>query len=297
MQKYWQRSALSLGLTTALAVSAFGAMGSAYAASVESAPLGKGTVEVKTFDTGLKIHAFLTNDPMADAAYVVETKEDLIGFEAPAFAGDFPVWKDYIAKLQKPLKAVFISNHPSEGGNWYGEAEVVSTERARTAMASGSTKAIAQGLVPVFGKDFDATFAEIDRTVPEGATTMAGVSFELRPDGDGFVVVFPKEKAAILHMLGADCHSIVPGAAAADGMIAVLKDLQATGVTTIYTTHHAPEGADAIPVKIRYLEDVKRIGSEAKSAEAFKAEVVKAWPDLAAPAYLDMTAGAFFPAK
>lgn len=282
---------------TSLVLAMWVLAGSAAAASVSSVPLGKGTVDVRTYETGVTIHAYLTNDAMADSAFIVETQEGLVGFESPAFVSDIPLWKDYVAKLGKPLKALFLSNHPSDGKEWYGDAEVLTTARSQKAMKEGSTKAIVDGLAPAFGESFDAKFAAIDRVVPEGTMTMAGVTFEIRPDGDGFLVHFPAEKAAILHMLGADTHSIVPGAAAADAMTAVLEGLRKDGVTTLYSAHHAPEEAEALATKIRYLESVKRLAAESKTADEFKAKINVAWPGLAVPAYLDMTAGAFFPTK
>ena len=119
---------------TSLVLAMWVLAGSAAAASVSSVPLGKGTVDVRTYETGVTIHAYLTNDAMADSAFIVETQEGLVGFKSPAFVSDIPLWKDYVAKLGKPLKALFLSNHPSDGKEWYGDAEVLTTARSQKAM-------------------------------------------------------------------------------------------------------------------------------------------------------------------
>lgn len=50
----------------------------------ETLTLSNGSVEVYDYG-GVKLHAYFTNDPLADVAYIVEGKKALAGIELPAF--------------------------------------------------------------------------------------------------------------------------------------------------------------------------------------------------------------------
>ena len=95
-------------------------------------------------------------------------------------------------------------------------------------------------------------------------------------------------------MLGHDCHSIVAGAAHADGIIAQLKDYIQKGYDLILTSHYTPEDLKDAQTKIDYLENLKKIASDCADANSFKAEVQKRYPAYGGQNYLDMTAGFFF---
>ena len=95
-------------------------------------------------------------------------------------------------------------------------------------------------------------------------------------------------------MLGHDCHSIVAGAGHADAMIAELRSYIEKGYDLILTSHYTPEDLKDAQTKIDYLENLKKIAAGTQSAEAFKAEVGRQYPQYSGQNYLDMTAGFFF---
>lgn len=78
-------------------------------------------------------------------------------------------------------------------------------------------------------------------------------------------------------MLGRNCHSIVAGAAHADGIIAELDRYIKKGYDLILTSHYTPE-------------DLKKIAGTCKDADSFKAAVQKQYPTYSGQNYLDMTA-------
>ena len=124
--------------------------------------------------------------------------------------------------------------------------------------------------------------------------TIGGIEFIIHRTAEAFDVEIPEINAVYTHMLGHDCHSIVAGAGHADGMIAQLKAYIKRGYDLILTSHYTPEDLKDAQTKIDYLERLKAIAAACRDAEAFKAEVKKAYPAYGGENYLDMTAGFFF---
>ena len=265
-------------------------------ATASEVALGSGKVLVKQYPGGVTVHAFMTGDAMNDVASLVETRNGLVAIEAPAFRADISAWKGYIASLKKPLSAVLVSNHPSNGG-WYGNAPVYATDTAKAAIQSGRTKSVIEGVKKGFGDKFESDIAVVGRRLDLGRTTFDGVAYEIRPDGAGYAIVLPEQKIVFQHMMGGDTHSIIGGPAHADFMVKQLSQYQAEGIREIYSTHHAPETADALARKIAYVQDVKAAASKASDKDAFIAAVKAKYPALQGEKFLKMTAGQFFPAK
>lgn len=144
-------------LSAAMMFSVMGA-GSAGAAPAKAVPtenhitLKSGSVNV--YDYGdVKLHAYFTNDPLADVAYIVEGKKALAGIELPAFTAGLDTWKDYVQSLGKPMNDIFIVCHPA-GASYIKGMNVFGTEGAQKSIISGSTGATTQGLFAAFGADF-----------------------------------------------------------------------------------------------------------------------------------------------
>lgn len=292
MTSKMKKAALTLALLSALASS-----GSVFGTEVSTTPLGTGEVSVFTFDGGVKIHNFNTKDVMEDNAFVVESKTGLVAVESLAFKKDFPFWGDYLKKLGKPLQAVLISNHPNNAAAWAGDAPVYVSEEAWKAMHSGSTKGIMTGLSKAYGPDFDTALPAAPKMLSLGEHVFEGVRIDVRTDGDGNEFLFPDLKAAYIHMMGSECHSIVGGAAHADALIGQLEALKKEGVTLLFTSHWQPEGVKAMDEKIAYLRALKATAANARSKDEFIAAMKKAYPKYQGEHYLDMTAGFFFPMK
>lgn len=111
---------------------------------------------------------------------------------------------------------------------------------------------------------------------------------------EAFDIEIPEINAVYTHMLGHDCHSIVAGVGHADAIIGQLKGYIEKGYTLIFTSHYTPEDLKDAETKIKYLENLKKIASDCVTADEFKAEINKQYPDYSGANYLDMTAGFFF---
>lgn len=131
-------------LSAAMMFSVMGA-GSAGAAPAKAVPtenhitLKSGSVNVYDYG-GVKLHAYFTNDPLADVAYIVEGKDTLAGIELPAFTAGLDTWKDYVESLGKPMNDIFIVCHPA-GASYIKGMNVYGTEGAQKSIVSGSTGA------------------------------------------------------------------------------------------------------------------------------------------------------------
>ena len=95
-------------------------------------------------------------------------------------------------------------------------------------------------------------------------------------------------------MLGHDCHSIVAGAAHADGIVAELNGYIAKGYDLILTSHYTSEDLKDAQTKIDYIENLKKVAANGADTDSFKAEVQKQYPAYSGQNYLDMTADFFY---
>lgn len=145
--------------------------------------LSAGSVTVYE-NNGLKLHSYATGDALADVAYIVEGKDELIGIELPAFTASLEAWQEYIKTLGKPMHSIFICCHPA-GADYINGMKVYGTAGAQKSIVSGSTGATTQSLFAAFGADFhggDDTAAITDTV--SGKVQLAGVDFEVIDRGE-----------------------------------------------------------------------------------------------------------------
>lgn len=159
--------------TKVVSMAAMLAFSSAAAAAPVPAQVNLTSGSVAVYDYGeIKLHAYNTGDALNDQAYVVESKDGLAGIELPAFTAGLDAWKNYTESLNKPLKGVFVSAHPA-GGNYVKGIAVYGTQKAKEAIAGGSTAATTQGLAAAFGADFHGhDIAQIDHIVSVGKVSV-----------------------------------------------------------------------------------------------------------------------------
>ena len=235
----------------------------------EAIELGKGAVRV--YDLGAaRLHAYQTNDPLADEVFVVERG-------GRGFVIELPCFRDNIAELEA-----------------YVRGQDIAVEGIVAAYHMGGGKALVDGFAAAFGEAFDASVAQVTNLVEGDELELAGVCMRLVRNADAFDLELPELGAAYLHMLGHDCHSIVAGPAHADAQIAQLQGLVEAGIDLILTSHYTPEDLKDARTKIAYLEELKRLAAASTTAEGFKAAVDARFPSYGGANYLDMTAGFFF---
>lgn len=252
--------------------------------------LATGKVRVYTFGE-LKLHAYETSDGLADECYIVESNNELVGIEIPTFEANIKEYKDYAKSLGKPLNNIFVDLHPV-GASFFEGVKFIGTKGAKEAIANGSTRGTINFLSGMPG--FNAKdIADISEFV-DGKTVIDGVEYEIKDYGDEYDIIIPAMNVIYTHMLGSIVHSIVAGVAGADAMLEKLNGYKKVGYDLILTSHFVPEGQEAVDAKIAYIENEKKIASESKDAEEFKAKMKEAYPDYLGENYLDMSAGFFF---
>ena len=258
--------------------------------SVKEVSLESGSVTV--YDYGdTKLHAFLTGDALADVAYIVESKDALVGIELPSFTEGLDAWQDYIADLDKPMNDIFLCSHAA-GASYIEGMKVYGTEGAKESISAGSAYATTQGLYETFGDDFHggADIASIN-TVVSGKVTVGGIDFNLIDHGESYDLEIPALNAVYTHMLGKTSHSILVSLGQMDSLLDTLKGYQDAGYDMILTSHGGIEGQDAVTEKIAYVEKTKELAQTNDTAEDFIAAMKEAFPDYSGENYLEMTAG------
>ena len=240
---------------------------------------------------GIKLHAYKTNDFIDNEVFIVEKAGKAVIIESPCFFDNIAELTEYLSDLK--VEGMLVAYHGA-GATFLPDVPKYATAKAVEYSENGGGKALIDKFTGAFGDIFDKSVHKITNVIGEGKITIGGIDFVIRPTHEAFDIEIPEINAVYTHMLGHDCHSIVAGAAHADGIIAQLNGYIANGYTLILTSHYTPEDLKDAEAKIAYLENLKKIASGCKTAEEFRAKVKEQYPDYSGENYLDMTAGFFF---
>ncbi|HJD23790.1 MAG TPA: hypothetical protein H9694_06550 [Firmicutes bacterium] len=255
-----------------------------------SVPLEKGEMNVYDFG-GIKLHAYKTNDPIDDEVFILEKNGKAVVLESPCFFDNIRELTDYLKDI--PVAGMLVAYHGA-GATFLPDARKYATQNAVEYSQNGGGKALITQFAGAFGEAFDSSVHTATDILVPGRVTIGGIDFHIRQTDEAFDVEIPEIRVVYTHMMGHDCHSIVAGAGHADAIIAQLKEYIAKGYALILTSHYTPEDLKDAETKIAYLESLKAIAADCRSAEEFKAAVQQRYPDYSGGNYLDMTAGLFF---
>ncbi len=248
--------------------------------------------EMHVYDFGaVKLHAYKTNDFIDNEVFILEKNGRAVIIESPCFFDNIKELEQYLKNIQ--VEGMLIAYHGA-GAAFMPEVPKYATQNAAEYSLKGGGKALIDNFTNTFGESFDGSVHNITDIIQEGRTKIGGIEFIIKQTEEAFDIVIPQINAVYTHMLGHDCHSIVAGAAHADGIIAQLKDYIQKGYDLILTSHYTPEDLKDAQTKIDYLENLKKIASDCADAHSFKAEVQKRYPAYGGQNYLDMTAEFFF---
>lgn len=256
----------------------------------ETVKLAKGEMNIYDFGA-VKLHAYKTNDFIDDEVFVVEKNGKAVIIESPCFFDNNQELEQYLKDMD--VEGMLVAYHGA-GATFLPDVPKYATQNAVDYSENGGGKALIDNFTNAFGDAFDSSVHKIDKIISEGRVTIGGIDFVITQTQEAFDVEIPEINAIYTHMLGHDCHSIVAGAAHADAIIAQLNDYIQKGYDLILTSHYTPEDLKDAKTKISYLENLKTIAKSCASAEKFKAEVQKQYPDYSGENYLDMTTGFFF---
>lgn len=256
----------------------------------QTVTLEKGEMNIYDFG-GIRLHAYKTNDFLSDEVFIVEKDGKAVVIESPCFFENIRELTTYLDDLE--VVGLLASYHGA-GGSFLPDVPKYATQNAVEYSENGGGKGLIMNFTGAFGEIFDSSIHRVTHVLPEGPVTIGGIRFLIRQTAEAFDLEIPEINAVYTHMLGHDCHSIVAGAAHADGMIAQLQAYISRGIDLILTSHYIPEDLKDAQVKIDYLESLKRIAAGCPDAGHFKAEVAARYPAYSGQNYLEMTAGFFY---
>ena len=268
------------------------------ASSGFAATVSVGNMSVLNFDGGIKLHAYGTADNMNDYCYIVESPEGLVLIESTAYKENVNAVAEYIRSLGKPLAGALLSYHPN-GYKSYGDVKVYATKNALKSWAEGgSVWGLTQTFIMALGDKVADDLPDTAEIIEEGQTVkLAGLEFVIlhESDGEDYGIYIPAINAVYRHMMGSKTHNILPAIPYIEAEIAELKGYQDKGYSLVLTSHHEPEGKEAVAEKIAYLEKVLELARGSRNREEFISRVTAAFPDYNGREYLEMSAGALFP--
>lgn len=256
----------------------------------ETVNLAKGEMNIYDFGS-IKLHAYKTNDFIDNEVFIVEKNGKAVVIESPCFFDNNKELTEYLENIE--VAGMLVAYHGA-GATFLPDVPKYATQNAALYSKNGGGKALIDNFTGAFGAIFDSSVHEITNMIEPGKVTIGGIDFIIKQTNDAFDVEIPEINAVYTHMLGHDCHSIVAGAGHADAIIAELHSYIEKGYDLILTSHYTPEDLKDAQTKIDYLENLKKIAASTGSAEEFKTEVGKQYPQYSGQNYLDMTAGFFF---
>ena len=256
----------------------------------------KGNFE--TYDFGsFKLHVYYTNDVMADASYIVEGKNGLVTMEYPLFKENATEFDGYIGKLGKPVEQVITDYHEGSSGEL--------TQAVAEGMPAFMKGDVYGGMMNGFKQSFGDSMVSLPTgktvEIPFGSTQYwAGVPFEFR---HGAATDFPGASILIggkvyyTHWTPAKAHVShlqVSSPAAIDAEIAESRNALASGAELFIGGHGGAAGADAVQLKIEYLNTMKRLLAGNRTPEEFIEAMTAAYPQLPGAAGLPELAKALY---
>ncbi len=257
--------------------------------------LEHGTVEI--FERGdVRVHAYITHDAIDDVCLVLEHAGQAAVIELPPFKENIAELERYIAGLGVKTVAKIVDYHAA-GDTFMHDVPAYSTEEANEYNTTGGGAGLIKGFISSFGAGFDSSVRLGEKILKAGKTQIAGIEMEILPNSEAFEIAIPSIKTVYMHMLGHDCHSIVPGKAGSEAMAANLQGYLDQGYELFLSAHYAPEGREDVETKIRYLRRENEIAAASKDAADFTAKMKAEFPGYSGENYLGISAGIYFPSQ
>lgn len=245
-----------------------------------------------SYDYGtFKFHVYDSGDAMGDASYIVEGEKELALLEVPLFKENASEFDAYVSKIGKPVVAVIADYH--EG----------SRQKANLYVAEGMKSflvgPIYGGMIAGFQKQWGdkmVTLPDVNsaKEVPFGKTVvLAGIGFRFEK---GASSDFPAAsiliggKVYLTHWAPSKAHPSplqISSLAAIDAEIAAAKASLSSGAELFAGGHGGASMRDAVVFKISYLENLKRLASQAKDAKSLADALKRTYPNLAGESNVD----------
>ncbi|MDR2481197.1 MAG: hypothetical protein LBD07_02760 [Spirochaetaceae bacterium] len=257
--------------------------------------LAKG--EMNIYDFGeLKLHLYKTNDAFTDVVLLLQKKNNLIAIEQPNFVDNIKELTQYIKDIGGIFKGKILAYHNS-GTSFFPADPVYSTKNAEDYAVNGGGKILVDNFVKNFGSQFDGSLCKITNYIDSDHIIIDGIEMKIIKTPEAFDIEFPEINSIYIHILGHDCHSIIPNEAGLNAIIIQLKKLIQANYDLIFTSHYPAENIEDVKTKIAYLEYAREAAVQSKSAEEFRSKMKKKYSEYSGDYYLNMTSEFLFPVK
>ena len=242
----------------------------------------KGHFEVHDLGN-FKLHVYYTNDALGDASYIIEGKNALVTMEQPLFKDNVAEFDAYLSQLDKTVEKRITDYHV--GGT--GSHEVVMAEGMPAFTKGEIYGGMMQGFAQAFGDALTDMPTGKASEVAFGTTqTWAGISFEFR---HGAASDFPGASILIggkvyyTHWTPTKAHVShlqVSSPAAIDAEIAEAENSLASKAELFIGGHGGAAQRDAVEFKIAYLNKMKEVFEDNRTAQTFVNAMKEAFPGL-----------------
>ncbi len=262
------------------------------------------TLVIKDFQ-GVKIHSFISPYPYAaNATHVIETVHELVVVDTQFLNPIAQAFRAYVDGLGKPVNRVFISHgHPD---HYFGLASAFSDCKAYS--LAGVNQIIEEwgpqmikNQKPTFGDLIpDAVLVPQHNVAPSTSEVIDGLTYEYEvvegaESEAQLLIKLPELGAVIAQDLVYSGVHIWLGMGWFEKWTAELQRLADTaGYDYILAGHGLPCTKDEIHNNIRYIQTAQRLFEDGLEQEAFKAQLLEAYPHRESPMMFDLYLGFLF---
>ena len=246
---------------------------------------------------GFTMHVYNSGDVMADASYIVETKDGLVTLEEPLFKSSVKEFNDYITKLGKLVTARIVDYH--EGGT--GANAIIQPEGMPKFMHEGAYDAMMKGFQKSFGdKMVDLPTGKASEVKFDETKTINGVKylFVNGPKNDfpaagiliGKTFYLSHWSPGKTHMNSLQLANREAVAQAIEG----LKVAKSYNAKYYLGSHGGIATPEDLNFRIGYLSKIEQLLNENKDAASFVKALKAAYPNLPGEEGLDALAANFY---
>ncbi|MBL7980056.1 MAG: MBL fold metallo-hydrolase [Bacteroidetes Order II. Incertae sedis bacterium] len=259
---------------------------------------------IKDFQ-GVKIHSFISPYPYAaNATHVIETAHELVVVDTQFLSPMAQAFRAYVDSLDKPVNRVFISHgHPD---HYFGLALAFSDCKAYS--LAGVNQIIAEwgpqmikNQKPTFGDLIpDAVLVPQHSVTPGTSEVIDGLTYEYEvvegtESEAQLLIKLPELGTVIAQDLVYSGVHIWLGMGWFEKWTAELQRLADTdGYDYILAGHGLPCTKDEIHNNIRYIQTAQRLFEDGLEQDAFKAQLLEAYPHRESPMMFDLYLGFLF---
>lgn len=234
------------------------------------------------------LHTYLSDDPMGDVSFLIETKNALVVLEPQAFTKNIEEFTAYTDTLNKPVEMVLVSFHAG-GLSIYTQQKKTTTIPMDGFMKSEHGKGMLAYFDEAFKGAMDTKTVDFDSVIAPNATVIVdGVTYQFMPTD---IPGMPGSQIAINNTVlfqhfapAANTHASpfhVKSKETIEGALIESRKAQEGNYALIIGSHCPGKGTQAdIDFQITYFETLKKIVAKADNAETMIAEMNAAYPTI-----------------